>query len=206
MGKRRSAEVFDCVYDQDEYMEEMKQQIEGDIRTCKALFNESNNPLQLELDKYLHSLNNDELNLVNMLECLPDNSIYGLLTFSIKNFDSTHTKISFVSKHMHYGLMNHIQDLKSKVKCLEKMHHSITEYVIRDSTKIGFTENIAWKTMVYEVARIKKERDKKAQIEMQNHITNVEQQASQAILQAQQQATQVAQQVPYKTDDLMNMS
>jgi hypothetical protein len=187
-------------------MDKMKQQIGNDIRTCKALFNESNNPLQLELDKYLHSLNNNELNLANMLECLPDNSIYSLLSFNVNSFETQHYRLSFVSKHLNYGLVNLIQDIKSKVKCLEKMHHSITEYVIRDSTKIGFTENIAWKTMVYEVARIKKERDKKAQIEMQNHITNVEQQASQAILQAQQQATQVAQQVPYKTDDLMNMS
>ena len=202
MSKRRRAEVDDCVYDQDEYMEKMKQQIGNDIRTCKALFNESNNPLQLELDKYLHSLNNDELNLVNMLECLPDNSIYGLLTFSIKKFDSTHTKISFVSKHLHSGLINYIQDLKSKVKCLENMHHSITDYVLKESS----SDNGPWKTMLYEVARIKKLRDKKLQIEMQKHIANVEQQASQAILQAQQQATCVAQQVPYKTDDLMNMS
>jgi len=151
-------------------------------------------------------LNNDELNLVNMLECLPDNSLYNLLSFNSISFNSQQSKISFVSKHLHYGLMNHIQDLKSKVKCLEQMLHSITEYVLRDGTKTGSSDNIPWKTMVYEVARIKKGRDKKAQMEMQNHIANVEQQASQAILQAQQQATQVAQQVPYKTDDLMNMS
>ena len=123
MSKRRRAEVdvIDC--DRDEFFEQLKQQIGDDIRTCKALFNESNNPLQLELDKYLHSLNNNELNLANMLECLPDNSIYNLLSFNNNNFDSQHSKISFVSKHIHSGLMNHIQDLKSKVKCLEKMLH-----------------------------------------------------------------------------------
>ena len=81
----------------------------------------------------------------------------------------------------------------------------ITEYVLKDGTKTGSSDNALWKTMLYEAARIKKLRDKKAQIEMQKHIAKVEQQASQAILQAQQ-ASQVVQQVPYKTDDLMNMS
>ena len=70
--------------------------------------------------------------------------------------------------------------------------------------------------MAQELTKTRKSRDKEAHRDMQKQFQNMHQQASQAILnaqqasqailQAQQQATQVAQQVPYKTDDLMNMS